>query len=257
MKYGVQLYSLREYISKNGLEKALQMVSSCGYDGVEFYDFYNLKPQEIKECLDRNNLVAISFHISAWDVKKYSEYIELIKPEIIFDAWDDGRPIEEYIKVIKEAYKYLNSRSILFGHHNHFQEFDGEADRMWEMVTAVDNFKIELDVFWTEIAKKNTLCLMDKYSDSLYCLHIKEMGIDGRIGANPVVGSGLLPMSEIIKKANKMILKWLILEVNLFDIKEDLYLNKSLEFMKSASTKTKGNSSEETIKKVSLPKVKD
>lgn len=45
MKYGVQLYSLRETAEREGAEKILQMVSEAGYDGVEFAGFYGRTPE--------------------------------------------------------------------------------------------------------------------------------------------------------------------------------------------------------------------
>ena len=40
MKYGVQLYSLRETAGRDGAEEVLRRVSEAGYDGVEFAGFY-------------------------------------------------------------------------------------------------------------------------------------------------------------------------------------------------------------------------
>ena len=59
MKYGVQLYSLRETAEREGAEKILQMVSEAGYDGVEFAGFYGRTPEEMKELLKKYKLVGI------------------------------------------------------------------------------------------------------------------------------------------------------------------------------------------------------
>ncbi|MFQ9738758.1 MAG: hypothetical protein ACLR06_14315 [Christensenellaceae bacterium] len=56
MKYGVQLYSLRETAEREGAEKILQMVSEAGYDGVEFAGFYGRTPEEMKELLKNTSL---------------------------------------------------------------------------------------------------------------------------------------------------------------------------------------------------------
>ena len=40
MKFGVQLYSLRDYIAEHGLEQALRIVAEAGFTGVEFAGFY-------------------------------------------------------------------------------------------------------------------------------------------------------------------------------------------------------------------------
>ena len=53
MKFGVQLYSLRERAEKGGAEEVLRLVSEAGYDGVEFAGFYGKTPAEMKELLKK------------------------------------------------------------------------------------------------------------------------------------------------------------------------------------------------------------
>ena len=43
MKFGVQLYTLREMAEREGAEAVLKAVSEAGYDGVEFAGFYGKK----------------------------------------------------------------------------------------------------------------------------------------------------------------------------------------------------------------------
>ena len=52
MKFGVQLYSLRERAARDGAEELLRIVSEAGYDGVEFAGFYGKTPADMKELLE-------------------------------------------------------------------------------------------------------------------------------------------------------------------------------------------------------------
>ena len=86
MKYGVQLYSLRDMGGKYGLEAILKAVADAGYDGVEFAGFYSHTPQEVKELLDKYNLEGVSAHISAWQVEENLPYIDLLGMKYVFNA---------------------------------------------------------------------------------------------------------------------------------------------------------------------------
>ena len=56
MKYGVQLYSLRNIGKANGLEAILKTVADAGYDGVEFAGFYGHTPEEVKALCEKYNI---------------------------------------------------------------------------------------------------------------------------------------------------------------------------------------------------------
>lgn len=62
MKYGVQLYSLRETAEKRGAEEVLRLVAEAGYDGVEFAGFYGRTPEEMKALLAEYGLVHFRAH---------------------------------------------------------------------------------------------------------------------------------------------------------------------------------------------------
>ena len=56
----LQLYSIRKYIQKVGLEKALADVRAIGYEAVEFAGYYNFSAKELKKMLADNGLVVIA-----------------------------------------------------------------------------------------------------------------------------------------------------------------------------------------------------
>lgn len=87
MKYGVQLYSLRETAEREGAEKILQMVSEAGYDGVEFAGFYGRTPEEMKELLKKYKLVGISAHIRPEAVEENLPYIDALGIKYVFIPW--------------------------------------------------------------------------------------------------------------------------------------------------------------------------
>ena len=78
MKYGVQLYSLREMAQEKGMEAILKTVADAGYQGVEFAGFHGCSPEEIKSLLEKYNLVAVAAHIPAEFVEENINYIKML-----------------------------------------------------------------------------------------------------------------------------------------------------------------------------------
>ncbi len=57
-----QVYSVRDAAAKDfaGTAKALK---ECGYEGVELAGLYGHSPEEIRDCLKEQGLVAVSAHV--------------------------------------------------------------------------------------------------------------------------------------------------------------------------------------------------
>ena len=63
MKYGLQLYSVRD-IAKENVDAMLEGVAKIGYSMVESAEFYNLSSTEFKKMIDKHGLVMCSTHTS-------------------------------------------------------------------------------------------------------------------------------------------------------------------------------------------------
>ena len=108
MKYGVQLYSLRETAEREGAEKILRMVSEAGYDGVEFAGFYGRTPEEMKELLKKYKIVGISAHIRPGAVEENLPYIDALGIKYVFIPWagvEEFESAEKYEKLLAETKK--------------------------------------------------------------------------------------------------------------------------------------------------------
>ena len=87
MKFGVQLYSLRELAAREGAEAVLRTVAQAGYDGVEFAGFYDKTPDEMDALLKKYNLEPVSAHIGADSILPQMPYIDKLKIGNIFIPW--------------------------------------------------------------------------------------------------------------------------------------------------------------------------
>ena len=74
MKYGVQLYSVRDSVKADGMKETLRRVSEIGYQSVEFAGFGGADAKEVRAWLDEFGLTADGSHNSIKDL--FPETIE-------------------------------------------------------------------------------------------------------------------------------------------------------------------------------------
>lgn len=237
MKYGIQLYSLRDIGSKHGLEELLKMVSKAGYDGVEFAGFYGHTPLEVKALCEKYNIIPFSAHLKAEEVEANLEYIKTLGFKIVFtpgvfkDGWDEKYP--EQLALNKKAYEMLKEIGVEFGYHNHAHEYVDGKENVNKLTNDVKGMKVELDIGWATFAGLDVAYKMQEYEGKLKAIHVKELGNGNpHTEAPPVVGEGVVDMVGAFKEAKRQGIEWAILEVEQFNIPETEYIEKSIINMK-------------------------
>ena len=238
MKFGVQLYSLRERAEKEGAEKVLSMVAAAGYDGVEFAGFYGKTPEEMKTLLDRYGLSGISAHIRPEEVEASLPYIDALGIKYVFIPWvgaEEFESPEKYAALLecsRRAKALLDGRGVVFGYHNHAHEYADGRDCIGR-ITDDAGLKAELDVFWATVAGKDAVAEMRRLAGRLALVHIKEAAEeDPAENPQPVVGEGAVDMRAVFAEAEKQGIPWAVLEVEKYPCGEEEYLEKSLANMK-------------------------
>lgn len=239
MKFGIQLYSVREEIKKDGLDTVLQAIKDAGFDFVELAGFYGLTPTEAKAKFAEYGLDPLSAHIGIDGAESSLPYIDMLGIKNIFIPWATTEDIKngKVAEDIKRIQPMLKERGITLGYHNHAHEYENGEDMVYDLITAVPDFFAELDVFWATAAGLDPVAVMEKYGDKLAFLHIKEM--DKRTTDNPtefpnvIVGEGKVGMDRVFAKAVKMGVEYAVLEVEGFSCPYPEYLEKSLRAMKA------------------------
>lgn len=240
MKLGVQLYSLREEISKLGLEAVLKMIAEAGYDCVEFAGFYGLTPIEVKNLLDKYGLLGISAHIGVAQIKEQLEYIDVIGIKSVYIPWvsfeDLVGNLDGLVEKINAIKPELDKRNVVFGYHNHAHEYKDGKDLIYDLLSKTEDFYSEIDTFWVKVAGLEPVDMMKKYGNRLSCLHIKELDVSGdRTKPNPVVGLGMVGFEKVFELANKMGIDLAVLEVEGLPCDAATYLKQSYQNMKKFS----------------------
>lgn len=242
MKLGVQLYSLRNQIKEHGVEEVLKMVAKAGYSCVEFAGFYGLTPKEMKALLDKYHLEGISAHINIDEIIPQLDYIDEIGIKSVYIPWMSGDDLKNnmdaLVEQIKTVKKELDKRGVVFGYHNHDQEYKNGEDLVKQLLDKTEGFYSEIDTYWVKMAGLDPVENMKEYGDRLKCLHIKELKTVGvKTDPNPVVGEGCVGFKEIFDLGNKMGIQLAILEVEGFPCEPAEYLKRSYENMKKLSNK--------------------
>ena len=242
MNIGIQLYSVREEIANEGLETVLAKIKNAGYDCVEFAGFYGKTPAEVKELLAKYDLKPLSAHIGANDIETNLPYIDELGIKYVFVPWNSyeglcGQNYVDFCNAVHKAKKLLDSRGVVFGYHNHAQEYNNGEDKVYDLITDIDGFTAELDIFWAVAGGHKPTSLMEKYGDALVALHIKDMDkranpTNPREFPNAIVGEGQCGAREAMEKALCMGVETFILEVEGYPCDYEEYLIKSCQNIK-------------------------
>ena len=227
---GVQLYSIRTYIKKVGLEKALADVAKIGYKGVQFAGYYGFKAAELKKMLDDNGLKTAGTHVGRGvfekdNMAKTCEFNLGYGNNVIICPGggnnvpkDWSKPRDDWWKFLVEFYNEAAERAAKYGCkigiHNHTWEFDQklyDGTTVWDYFfsNTTKNVLMEQDVGWTTCAGYDPCEQYKKYPGRAITLHAKENGMGkgvkqfdailgqpGKPGAKGVDWDKLFPVSD-------------------------------------------------------------
>ena len=219
---GLQLYSLREKCTEN-FENVLREVSLAGYDGVEFYSFFDINSKDMKELLKKYNLKAMGTHTNTDILNndldgliKYCNYLEM---ESVGLGWYDAEDKDGWLRFCERAEKWgerMRGNGIHFMYHNHGHEFapkfNGEfAEDIILKNTSPKNVSLELDCFWVTYAGLDPAEYLSKNISRIRTIHIKDMA-DKHEKKMTEVGTGIINCGQLYKIAAQSDFKWVAIE---------------------------------------------
>ena len=217
MKYGLQLYSVRDVASEN-FEQALKQVAEMGYDLVETAGFFDHSAEEVKAMLDHYGLTLCSTHTPYKqlfnDFENTLEYHKkvgcrnIILPSTIFSTKEE---LDYSIACINRYQPIIEAEGMKLHYHNHSKEFWKNKDGLIaeDEFAKRTNVMFELDTFWVFNAGLDPLAVMEQYRDRLSFIHLKDGIPQDRSDAaskaqGKSVGSGQAPVVAVRKKAIEM-----------------------------------------------------
>ncbi len=186
----VQLYSIRSYIGKNGLEKSLEDVRKIGYAAVEFAGYHGKKAPELKKILDSVGLVACGTHCGIPnkedDLKRLCEFNVGYGNKHLVCPWGGGKTADDWKRMGENFAKAADIAAqfgCTVGYHNHQHEFrtkfdmpDGTKKCCWDLLFTAAGNKVmtEMDVGWATAAGEDPEFWFKKFPNRALTIHAKE-----------------------------------------------------------------------------------
>ena len=217
MKYGLQLYSVRD-VTKDNFELALKQVAEMGYDMVEPAGFFDHPAEEVKAMLDHYGLTICSTHTSyrrvfdeLEDTIAYHKAVgcqNIILPSTPFKTKEE---LDYSIENINRVQPIIEAEGMKLHYHNHSKEFWANADGLVaeDELAKRTNVLFELDTFWVYNAGLDPLAVMEQYRGRVGFIHLKDgirfdPNVEGSTAIGKSVGSGNAPVVAVRQKAIDM-----------------------------------------------------
>ncbi|WP_261856164.1 sugar phosphate isomerase/epimerase family protein [Vibrio mangrovi] len=231
-RIALQMYTLRNV---GTLEEQLAMASRAGYHAIELVGDHGVQAAEMNRLLAKYNIKAISDHVQLAalrnDLKNVIKFNKAISNKIIVMPWlgTEERPqsAEAWREMGRELDKIgdkLRRHGLTLAYHNHnfeMKKYDGRLALEWMLdATSPANLKIEADVAWVFRGGQDPAELIRSLAGRVIAIHVKDNTAIGErndegnftaIGA----GDGLLAWDEILPEAQKIRVKWYIVEHDL------------------------------------------
>ena len=209
MKYGIQMYSLRDLTEKD-LDAALAEVAKMGYKQIEFAGFFGHSAEEIVAMLNKYDLELVGTH-SAWtDLRdRFDETVKFHhavgNKRFIIPGADlrTREKLDAFIDFVNDVTPRIRAEGIDIGFHNHAGEFQPNEDGLYvhsELEHRTDMF-FELDTYWTFVAGRNPVEELERLGSRVRMIHLKDGTADGN-GLS--LGSGEAPVAAVRAKAIEM-----------------------------------------------------
>ncbi len=216
MKYGIQMYSLRDLASKD-LEEAVKKVASLGYSYVEYAGFFGHTADEVASWQAKYGVECTSTHTGWGEIlpDKLEGTIAFHKTigckNIIIpgaDLSDDGK-IAGFVAAVNAALPVIKEAGLTLGYHNHSREFELRPDGrcVWDILAEKTDMLFEIDTFWAWDAGRDPVAMMSAMKDRVRFIHIKD-GLRG--GKGRTLGKGEAPVREVRRRAAQLGMKIIV-----------------------------------------------
>ena len=186
---GLQLYSLRDMMKKQGPSATLDKAKAYGFKYVEVADLGGLPPTEFKAQLDTRGLVAIGKHFPFEklrdDIAGVIAEAKALGMPYVGCAWIphkgafDEKQCRAAAAVFNKAGAALAKKGMKFYYHNHGYEFVKHGDgTLFDVLAAATDPKtvfFQMDVMWTVFPAQDPARLLETYPGRWLLMHLKDL----------------------------------------------------------------------------------
>lgn len=236
-KFGVQLYSFRNEMSKDAIG-TLKQIAAIGIKEIETAQsnkghYYGLGPKEMKSVCDDLGMNLKSGHVALdknWQ-RTMNDAVESGQEYLICSSMPSrGQTVDNYLKVAEkfnEAGEACKKLGLKFGYHNHAYEFESENNKVLFDV-LLDNtdpnlVHMELDLGWVIMGGKDPLDYFKAYPGRFPLWHLKDMDMEKKESTE--FGKGGLDIALMMQNQKASGVKHIFIE-------QEEYANTPMESMK-------------------------
>lgn len=237
-KLGIQLYSVREPLAED-FRGTLEALTKMGIKGVELAFFYgDMEPAELADLMKELNLEVCGiyehFPNLADKTSKVYEYAKALgceyltsglSLEMLKDDFSGSVAISEKACAIAKE----NGMTICYHAHAHeFEKVDGEAllDKLFD---AVPEMAFEADTAWIKCGGEDVVGYLEKYSDRIPLLHVKDVKADDSITE---LGNGVIDFKPVVEFARNSQVEWVSYEQDTSELTPLESAQISLDYLK-------------------------
>jgi sugar phosphate isomerase/epimerase len=210
----LQLYSVREALAQD-FHGTLKRVADIGFTMVEPYDFVSQADQLTKGFAEFG-LSAPTAHLRFLDADLNETFSTaarigiptVIDPFVDPSKWTSRDDILATADALNAAVATAAEHGVRIGYHNHAFELANVIDGVTGLEILADALDpaviLELDTYWAAVGGQDVVALLGRLGDRVHFIHIK----DGPIEADPLtqvaVGSGKMPVWDVIAAATNV-----------------------------------------------------
>jgi sugar phosphate isomerase/epimerase len=220
----LQLYTVRDQLPA-GRKAVLQAIRGFGYGAVEPYDV-RTDPDAQRADLDEAGLAVCSVHARALgeeaeallDGARRVGADTVIVPAVPPGRFADRDAVAALARDLNEAAARAADAGLRFGYHNHdfeFTQVDGRAG-LEVLADALDpGVLLEVDTYWAAVGCQDpgaVPALLGRLGDRVRFLHVKDGPATSRDDSMTAVGTGRMPVADILAAAPAA--EWHVVELD-------------------------------------------
>jgi len=207
----VQLYTVREALAAN-MPGALARLARIGFERVEGFDLVGLQDR-YADALPESGLAMPSAHVTLLgaDLDLVFAAAHRLGVTTVIDPWvDPGRwgrrgDVEAIAAELSAIAARAEDAGLRIGYHNHWFELENRFDGMTALEVLADALDprvvLEVDTFWAEVGGEPAPALLRRLGERVQLLHVKDGPRVRDTSTQTAVGSGSLPIADILAAA--------------------------------------------------------
>jgi sugar phosphate isomerase/epimerase len=218
----LQLYTVREQLA-TGRMPVLRRIADFGYGAVEPYDV-RTDPEQLRADLDEAGLAVCSVHAKILDEEddallrgaRAVGADTVIVPWVPPERFADTEAIAVLAHELNQAAVKTADHGLRLGYHNHDFELSsivGGRPALEVLAGALDPAVIlQVDTYWAAVGGQDVPALLGRLGDRVRSLHVKDGPIGTRDDVMTAVGSGRMPVADILAASPSA--EWHVVELD-------------------------------------------